>query len=926
MATMEPTLSDPIYKTYVGKKIRDAHPEIKDATDDEAIYAYVKSTGRANLKGVALDRQLNYDFPPPVEPKQETGLEKTLKALPDKNTLITGATAALVGGLAAAAHFKGKEAVEHTAPAVEKSVAPELGKIIETPKVETPTVPTAPVIPVTPVEPPQPVTAQLASEGAPVLTTAPIRASASHAYDDVMKAGIAKLTSDPNYLKDLEATGGGRTITHTETIREAINRGSMSLDELQNWKPTQPVDAPDIVRANFLRTYHWNKYVELIDSDPAMATQIHDTVLRPMEIGYDNMVGQPGRSLEAMKMFKLNEVADRVAQLEALNLPEDTRKKLVAQLLKNSTEDVKQDPRWRQYVSAVEDYATAAKLANIVTHLNNSISNLGTFFQRAGEKVLASGALRLQGHGAEADVLLKYVFPTMQGVYDAAARAKEIWKGDLEDLGKTEIHRDTKVTVAKPIFRALEAADVFWKTIIETSEMNTKVHLQAMREGLEGDALWSRMQEMLDTPVVKKPETPTQELVNMFRKESRAVAKEYTFQQDPDMFLKGIQHIQNAPGMRLVLPFVKTPYNLTRFYAGRSVFGVVNPRFLRDLKSPDAVVRAEAIGRLGIGIGMTAGALAAASMGSITGAYPSNAKERAAWQLEGKRAWSVHLPFGNDGKGYWLTYNRVLPLGAYLMTAAAVKTALEEGNYSKAENKWGKMLNQIVRGPLDVPFLQGLSTMMEWTQNSSGDPTDLAKMILTGFFPTFLRDVVSQMDPTQRKPSNLTEAMELLVPGMSGKVPARVDALGNIVYAPNRNTPLANLRYGNLFSPAMESDKTKMFDALGWAPPTPDNKLTQFDQSVELHGKEWENYQVDMGKAANYVITRLMEKPEFHSAPPAKKIEKLRTNVTELQKRITRLYKVKNGLYDDYTKDPAAIKREAEDDYAIVKAMIDTTR
>lgn len=875
---MAATLTDPIYKTYVAQKLRDARPELKDATDDEVLQV-VRKVEIPDATDKEWETTLNKLYPD--APHTQTDYSKWVPGVVAAGAI--GIGAGLLGGLARRGSFRTLEkAVEpkeisvKTPEALRTTIKPEA---LESPMATEP------------------------KEPKKIPGMKPPSSRAMHVLDPINIHALKKIESNPEYLQRLAESGGGKTISHTDIWNQAFSQAPMSVDELANWKAEQHVNTVDLARANILRTYWLDEYVDAVANQDLPRIKEIEDVLTKIEPGYNNLSATPGRALEFQKVVQFSkEVSDKISELKAINAPypqmkrelEEKTAELKKQLNKSTME------KFGDVITHIEDYGTAAKLTSPVTHAVNTISNMFTFAQRGLEKSVEAGMHLATGNVEDAKGAFAYAWGTQQGLIDGTRKfldefqsitsgKTELERGDFDKLGRKK--RIAPSRFVRPVFQLLSAADSFWKAIIEDSEIHMKAFTQASKEeGLKGDALAKRIKELVENPQ------------ESWKEGASEVAKEYTFQEDPGRVLKAIQAIQHIPFFgRAIVPFVTTPYNILSFYNRRSIFGGLSPRFWKDINA-GGKRRIVALSRLATGLGITAGTLGLANMGLVTGAYPSSQKERAAWEAEGKRPWSIKVG------DYWIQYNRLQPIGLYLMTVAAIRTAVEENNFEKAENKFSKALAQLMKGPLELPFVQGLSSFFDFINDPERNADKLIQLTATGFIPNIVRDVRNQTDPNIRKPTNIKEAFENIIPGLSQNVPARISVLGKEV----KSEPNPLLRATKMVGSSTEDEKTRLMDELGWAPPSPQTTFTSkvTGEEIKLEGDILQQFKISMGRAADEAMTLAMKHPKFNSLSKDEKIKVLQKITAKLQGAVRKAYQAKVGVYGEKGKNLA---QEAEE-------------
>ena len=229
---------------------------------------------------------------------------------------------------------------------------------------------------------------------------------------------------------------------------------------------------------------------------------------------------------------------------------------------------------------------------------------------------------------------------------------------------------------------------------------------EGIAKGLDGKALDDFIAENADQVNISKAALDT--------------AREATFTTELEGFAAQIQQLAvRYPGVRFVLPFVKTPTNLL-FAAGRRT-PILNKRSKKmqaDLNSLDPSVRAQARGKQATGWAVITAAGFLATFGMITGSGPSNPKTRAAWMATGWRPYSFVIT-NDDGSKSYVSYQRYDPFSNFLGVAADM---VEVWNEAELEGKKGEedllidvalgLFQSVAENSVNKTYLRGLSDMM----------------------------------------------------------------------------------------------------------------------------------------------------------------------------------------------------------------------
>lgn len=653
-------------------------------------------------------------------------------------------------------------------------------------------------------------------------------------FQDVME----QVRSDPEYLDRLRRLGGGRAITNEETLAKAIDVGPMSVDELAGFKAGTAVNEVDVARAMMTKDYIQRGFLKALGTADEEAADAALETLKKIEPGVQNVRATGGRATQVQAMFVEDRVAKAYAGLADLRkkgVPFDQMQEAANKALREieRAEGFKRTlNRLTDWVRALETYATMAKLTSPVTHAVNTVSNALTFMTvRPVERLARAGAHAAQGDAAAARAVSSNLFGTMAGLRSGMKKYVKVLMEETPDLGKAAEVSPVRFNFPRPLrpidpFRQLSAADAFWRAIITDSELNTSAMRSALKQGLKGDDLARRVTELVNDPP------------SSWLKKAEEVAKETVFQEDPDRFLKAVTKFRDVPGMRLVVPFIQTPYNIAKYQFQRSPLGLASPRNLRGLAA-GGEAQAEAIGRLAAGAGLSLGAVALAARGEITGAYPQDPADRRLWEAEGRRPFSVRV--GDR----WINYGRFQPLGQYLAHAAALQEAIDAGDDALVEDRTMTLIGGMAQGITEQPFLQGMSSLLDAIDDPKRYGSRFASQTVTGLVPNFMRDVRYQTDPVMRESRGVIPGIANMVPGVSQNLPPKVDVLGReLGYAENRLE-----RASKVSSPSRETPETEAFRRSGYVPPGAPKTLRIAGESFSLTPEEWTEFEKDMGAA-----------------------------------------------------------------------------
>ncbi|MEX0306024.1 MAG: hypothetical protein AB3N12_01445 [Ruegeria sp.] len=315
--------------------------------------------------------------------------------------------------------------------------------------------------------------------------------------------------------------------------------------------------------------------------------------------------------------------------------------------------------------------------------------------------------------------------------------------------------------------RALGAGDEFFKTINYRMEVHAHAARLAnseLRAGKIGpDDVKRRLAEIAEDP----PDSVITQ--------AREFAQYNTFTNDPGRYAKAITSFKHkAPILRFVMPFVNTPANILRFLTERSPGAALLGDVRADIRAGGQ--RGDlAWARMGLGSVAMMTAFDAAMNGQITGAGPSNPREKAALRRTGWQPYSVQI--GDR----WFAYNRIDPLGAQLGIAAnmaemAMNSEMNPGeDYDEAA--YGA-IGAVGQQMMDRTYLTGLSDLFSAMSEPQRFAPRYFERLAGSFVPAFVREIKSADDPVLRRTSDTIEEIRSRLPGFSVDLPARHNLWG----------------------------------------------------------------------------------------------------------------------------------------------------
>ncbi|WPN59747.1 hypothetical protein [Pseudomonas sp. P9_31] len=531
----------------------------------------------------------------------------------------------------------------------------------------------------------------------------------------------------------------------------------------------------------------------------------------------------------------------------------------------------------------ITDYIKAGWLYDPTTHVANMAGNTGMVglntVDRMNAAVLAGGkrlfGLKGETMWSEPLALLSGAIRGQMKAIGATGRAFATGESPMLGAGKLEqssLPQRTmpgKLGTAKLVgdnvallpFRALGAEDAYFATVAYEAQVRALAHRAALAEKKSG----SLPQGMtVSKRIDQLANDPTPQMIE----DAGDYARESTFNQAAGPIAAKVLAVKAAvPWTNVIVPFVRTPMNVISRVLKGSPAGVLYPSVWRDIRAGGAK-QEMALAKMMSGTQAMIGAGLLAQAGYLTGAGPSDNKERDAWLAAGNQPFSVKV--GDT----WHGYNRLDPFAAWAGLASDMTHMDWKGQ--DAEKVALKLVASFAENIVSKTWMQGV----EGLSQALSDPDRYAGSFLSRTAASVLQPnallsgMASRQDEYARKPDSFLDAMKARVPGLRESVPVRQDSWGE---------PMANNRYAdnafNAIAPMTHSkestDPVRLEAArIGWAPGDAPKHMTlrgeEFPLSAEQQAEFSELSGALIHKAAKHLIRskawRLMDDDQRRDA------------------------------------------------------------
>lgn len=386
---------------------------------------------------------------------------------------------------------------------------------------------------------------------------------------------------------------------------------------------------------------------------------------------------------------------------------------------------------------------------------------------------------------------------SLRGAENGAKEFMRVMRGErpmnaavLDNMREVKFDNKALNWYVGAVRRTMGATDELFKNIAISRSLDEQARVLAQAEGKTGQAFADRVQQLIAKP--------TDEM------SMRAMgdAEIATFQENSKLAsaaekIKDVMNIVPGAGDLLFL-FRRTPANIAKRIYEYTPLGILSQgRRLVDVvyrgKSAEQRELANALGRITTGstLGLTLG-YHLAKDGKMTGFFPSNQRERDAWEEQGKLEGAIKL----TEKSPWIQIAKYSPFGNLLQIGAAMYNMDQDVNVSPGEYAFGA-LTAPVRAVSELPMVASLSDAFEVAQKAgTPDAADaaigLAGRTIGAMVPGsgMLRSIASGVDPIARETRGTTVAEGIKnqvlagIPGLSQTLPVKVDPLGKVTQRP----------------------------------------------------------------------------------------------------------------------------------------------
>lgn len=557
----------------------------------------------------------------------------------------------------------------------------------------------------------------------------------------------------------------GKPLTHKEVVEAAQNAEIIS----KGISREQTLD----FQASLLKT---RQHLASLAEQNELTPEFLDTLKVMSDLGTDI-----ARNLESFKIEAMPEYATAKVKIikDIIKLGKSSEEILDAAKGVDFKDEQSVAKFYRKFVKPklsekLDEFVYMNILSSPLTHIVNVTSNAIQLAAMNPLTKLASGMVDLVASkmtGKEREHYLSEVPNFYKGVinavpkaFDAAMQAlkgkKYLERPDVKHLPTLSKFVDWGTfKIGKYVPRALEAADVFFRTMIEAGEVEA-------------------ISKKLGHP-------PNAKEMTQIQKEARKRADYYVFRSKPDAenatgqgkLLSAIDQLTNAvyrlravPGMKWFIRFVQTPMNIIKQGVEYSPAGVATFAGSKNKKEQAA--------KTIIGSLVFAGASWLAANNLTTWSAPTGDKDKNEFYAAGLQPYSVRI--GDK----WVSYSKIGPLAYPLAMAAALHYYTKESPKALTDSEMDKIvdgLTGIMKFFSDQSYMQGVGDLVKFAsgEKSKAISSVPSQLVSLSSLQGWVNNII---DPLQRKSEKglsidaIVDNIQMKIVGMSQFVPPQIDS------------------------------------------------------------------------------------------------------------------------------------------------------
>jgi endonuclease YncB( thermonuclease family) len=475
------------------------------------------------------------------------------------------------------------------------------------------------------------------------------------------------------------------------------------------------------------------------------------------------------------------------------------------------------------------------------THIVNGVSNTFIALWTLPEQALGAAIGRLMGTADRAYVreVGERAVGLIQGAREGLVLAKHAFKtGEpMDAVSKVEATNYHAIPgklgeVIRLPTRALTASDEFFKAANRRAATNAMAYRRAMQGPGTAEERAARYAELRADPDAA------------LRKFADDEARYLTFQKPLGKGGRYVQGVVNEwPGVKLILPFIRTPINIVKFAGERSPFALIPGTPVWKTLRAGGQARDEALAKITLGSGLSAAAVVYAMDGKLSGGGPTDMNERAALKNSGWQEYSMQV--GDK----WVSYQRFEPLSMLIGVAADFAEVGKFATEEEGESIAMALATSVAKNITSKTWLSGASDFFDALSDPERHGKSWAtRLAASGAVPAIVAHAAGAADPEMREARTLLDKIKQRVPGMSSDIEARRNVWGDPI---KKGDSIGPDFLSPIYTSTAESSPLMKEVARLKAPLSmPQRKLTVDGKQVELTPEQYSYYVQLSGKPA----------------------------------------------------------------------------
>jgi hypothetical protein len=446
---------------------------------------------------------------------------------------------------------------------------------------------------------------------------------------------------------------------------------------------------------------------------------------------------------------------------------------------------VRQKTLAQKATAATAEYWINAILSNPITHTKNIISNAFQSVALPGRQLI--GGLMSFNPTQAKEALSTYV-GLVTNARDSWALAKKsfLLEDSILDAGG-KIERADRATgnswLGKTLrlsSRFLTAEDEFFKQLNYRANLKAKLTSDGIEKGLKGDELAAFVTKQFDDSFEKRfvKGEPVQGAA--LDTDSLNYAKAVTFTDDlnPNSWPAKVSRLANEhPAFKLVVPFIRTPWNILKSTARLTPpLEALRKGFWDDLRAGGAK-RADAFGRLTMGGSLYTLGYFSAANGTLTGDGPKDPDTRRQLMATGWRPRSIKI-----GDTY-VSYDGIEPASTIFSLMANYHEVSAYMKEKDREEFASTLVSAVAKSMVNKTYLRGIADLMGVLDDPDRNGEAYISRQAASFVPFsgLQKNIRDQVDPVRRSMNEWYDGIRNTIPGWSDSLPPQRNIFGEIV-------------------------------------------------------------------------------------------------------------------------------------------------